>query len=104
MQVPQDRRGEDGLGLGGSQLVVLTGGQVPVEGGIDGVRALGSPDSAPGGQAQAGPALTAQLGAADEGAGQLLPRGQAGVFDQRAGGGEPAWVAGLGQDRGGADW
>jgi hypothetical protein len=31
-------------------------------------------------------------------------RGQAGVFDQRAGGGEPAWVAGLGQDRGGADW
>jgi hypothetical protein len=31
--------------------------------------------------------------------GQFLPRGQAGVLDHRAAGGEPPGVAGLGQDR-----
>ena len=50
VQVPQDRRGDDGLGLGGPQLVVLAGGQVAVAGGVDGVCSLGSPDRAPGGQ------------------------------------------------------
>src|SRR5215207_9747957 len=48
VQVAQDRRGDDGLGLGGPQLVVLPAGQVPVAGGIDGVGSLCSPDRAPG--------------------------------------------------------
>ncbi len=103
MQVPQDRGGDDGLRLGGSQLVVLAAGQVPVAGGVDRVRALGSPHGAPGGQPQPGPALTGEFRAADEGAGEFLPGREAGVFDQGAGGGEPSRVAGLGQDRRGAD-
>jgi hypothetical protein len=46
--------------------------------------------------------LPGQHGAADERAGQLLPRRQAGLLDQRAGGREPARVAGLGRDRRGS--
>ena len=103
VQVPQDRGGDDGLGLGGRELVVLAAGQVLVAGAVDGVGALRSPDRAPGRQPQPGSALPGEFGAADERAGQFLPRREPGVLDQRAGGGEPARVAGLGQDRRGAD-
>ena len=51
VKVTQDGGGEDGLGLGGPELVVLAAGQVPVAGGVDGVGALRSPDRPPGGQA-----------------------------------------------------
>ena len=87
----------------GGELVVLAGGQVSVAGGVDGVGVQRTPDRPPGREPQSGSALAGELGAADEGAGQLLPRCQAGVLDQGPGGGEPVRVAGLGQDRGGAD-
>jgi hypothetical protein len=85
VQVAQEGGGEDGLGLGGSQFVVLAGGQVPVAGGVDRVGQAGGPHGAPGGQPQPGPALAGESGAADEGAGGLLPGCQAGVLDQGAG-------------------
>jgi hypothetical protein len=44
VQPKQDRRGDHSLGLGDSEFVPLTFGQVGEAGGIDGVRALGSPD------------------------------------------------------------
>ena len=47
VQVPQDRGGDDGLRLGGGELVVLSAGQVLVAGGIDRVGTLRSPDGAP---------------------------------------------------------
>ena len=99
VQVPQDRGGDDGLRLGRAELVLLSAGQVLVTGPVDGVGAPGSPDRAPGRQPQPGPSLPGQPGPAGERAGQLLPRGQAGVPVHRAAGGEPPGVAGLGQDR-----
>jgi hypothetical protein len=47
MQLPQDRRSDDGLCLGRGEFVVLPGGQVPVSGVIDLVGPLGSPDRPP---------------------------------------------------------
>src|SRR5206468_2096694 len=69
VQLAQDGRGDHGLGLGRGEPVVLAAGQVLVAGGVDGVGALGAPDRAPGGQAEPGPALAGELGAADVGAG-----------------------------------
>jgi hypothetical protein len=51
VQVPQDRRGDDGVRLGWSELVVFPGGQVPVAGAVDGIGSLRAPDRAPGGEA-----------------------------------------------------
>ena len=47
VQLPQDRRGDHGLGLDGGELVLLALGQVGVPGGVDRVRALRAPDRAP---------------------------------------------------------
>jgi len=77
LQVPQDRRRDDGLGLGGGELVVLPGGEVLVAGPVNRVGPLGSPDRAPGCQPQAGASLPGQPGPAGESARQFLPRGQA---------------------------
>ena len=70
---------------------------------IDRVGLLRAPDRTPRCQPQARSALAGELAAADEAAGQFLPGRQAGVFDQRAGGDEPARVAALREDGGGAD-
>src|SRR6266542_2411890 len=48
VQLPQDRGGDDGLGLGGRELVLVPAGQVLVAGPVYGAGALGSPDGAPG--------------------------------------------------------
>ena len=72
-------------------------------GGVDGVGFQCAPDRAPGCQAQRRAALPGGAGPAGVAAGALLPRREAGVLDQRPAGGEPSGVAGLGQDRGGAD-
>ena len=84
-------------------LLLLAAGQMPISGGVDGVAALGSPDRPPCRQAQPGSSGTGEFGAADERAGQFLPWGEAGVFDQGAAAGEAVRVAGLGQDRRRAD-
>jgi hypothetical protein len=47
--------------------------------------------------------LTGEFGAPGERAGELLAWRRAGVFDQGTGSAEPGGVAGLGQDRRGAD-
>jgi hypothetical protein len=44
MQVPLDYRGDDGLGLGGGQLVLRAAGQVVVAGTVDRISPLGAPD------------------------------------------------------------
>ena len=49
VQLPQDRRGDHGLGLGDGELVLRPGGQVSEPGGIDRVGALRAPNGAPGG-------------------------------------------------------
>src|SRR5512145_147700 len=48
MELAQDRAGQDGLGLGGLELVDLARGQVPVPGGIDRVVLHRAPDCPPG--------------------------------------------------------
>jgi hypothetical protein len=103
VQVTQDRGRDDRLRGLGLELVGLPAGQVLVAGPADRVRPPGSPDRALCCQAKPGPALSGELGPAGEGAGQFLPRRQPRVPVQRAGGGEPARVARLGQDRGSAD-
>ena len=95
VQLSEYGGGEHRLGLGDGQLVFLTIGQVPVAGGEDGVRVVCGPHGSPRSKPEVGPALTGEFGAANEGAGQLLPRRQPGVFDQRPCGGEPARVAGF---------
>jgi hypothetical protein len=97
VELTQDRGGGDGLRLGGPQLVLLPADQVLVAGPVDRVGPLRSPDRAAGRQPQTGASLAGELGPPGERAGQFLPRGQAGVLDQRAGGGEPVRVTGLGQ-------
>ena len=48
IKVSQDRGGDHGLRLSRLEPVVLTGGQMPVAGAVDGIGALGSPDGPPG--------------------------------------------------------
>jgi hypothetical protein len=98
VQLPQDRRSDDGLGLGDGELVLVSGGQVGEPGGVDRVRALRAPHGSLGRQPQARASLPGQFRTTNEGARQLLSWCQAGVLDQRSGGGEPVRVAGLGQD------
>jgi hypothetical protein len=57
VQVPQDRRRDDGLGLGGRELVQIPAGQVLVEGPVDRLAVLDSPRRPPCGQPQPRPAL-----------------------------------------------
>jgi hypothetical protein len=64
MQVPQDRGGDDGLRLGGRELVLVPAGQVLVAGAVDRVDALGSPDRPPGRQAQPWAPLAGEPGPA----------------------------------------
>jgi hypothetical protein len=52
-ELPQDRRGDHGLGLGDGELILFRCGQVSEPGGVDRVGALGAPDCAPGGQSNA---------------------------------------------------
>jgi len=82
---------------------VAPAGQVAVSGGVDGVGALRRPTPCARPRDAVRGALSGELGPADERAGQLLPRGEAGVFDQRPCGDEPARVTSLGQDRGRAE-
>ena len=62
VQVSQDRGSDDGLGLCGREFVGLTGGEVSVAGGVDGVGLQRSPDRAPGGQPELRAALAGELG------------------------------------------
>src|SRR4051812_15262208 len=55
------------FGPGWLELVVLTGGQMPVAGAADGIGALGSPDGSPGRDPQPWSALAGELGPAGEG-------------------------------------
>jgi hypothetical protein len=48
VQLPQDRAGDDGLGLGGLEPVGLPAGQVPVAGGVHPVVLQASPHRPPG--------------------------------------------------------
>ena len=81
----------------------LAGGEVSVPVGVDGVGLQGTPRRTPGRGPESGPARAGELGPAGEGPGLSFPWRQAGVLDQRPAGGEPSGVAGLGEDRGGAD-
>ena len=92
VQVPEDRRRDDGLRLGGREPVLIPAGQVLVAGPVDRIAALGSPDRPPCRQPQPRPSLPGEPGPAGETARQLFPGRQPGVLNQRAGGGEPAGV------------
>ena len=98
MQLPEQGGRHGGLGLGGLEWMLGTGGQVGVAGGVDEV-VQGSPDGPPRGKAESGAAGAGEAGLAGERPGQSFPGGEAGKFDDGAGGGGPVQVAGFGQDR-----
>ena len=61
VQLPQDRCGDHGLGLGDGESVLLSLGQVDEPGGVNRVGALRAPDRSPRRQPQSGPSLPGQF-------------------------------------------